>query len=537
MPNKVLRLLFLSVPLPVTLAGTCITAGTPSMCYAATTDTEKGVINITQSVSAVRSESEEQNYTFSYSAYDPATYDGKVGFSIRFDKGFYPRSLNLGDWTDYKGELSIEVYHEKNFLGKETVSPGNEVDMTKYEGCDMIRILYGEEETNSVKNFTGMILSGEIHASESDEKLLVSADCFGTDSQSIFGFRGSNPQFIIEFEEKLGERVQDFYLLENHRSTKSIIDFANKINSLNKNRVVKDLIPTREKGESVIVEAFEKKNEEEDHIVSIIKEKIDEGHPLEDIAYIASTRSQLLKMGTRLTEEGIQWIMLNPEPMFSNSRIEGALSLARYLADNTATKDLFVYLNAVNNSEILEKKTDEEILSFIEKQKTALSSFYSDVDDAVKRNWLINYLEYLKGHKEVSDEVYEAFLKKVLVWDTYEEMLEYMLDFGVYGEREAAKRCKDYPGVVLTTAHSSKGMEWPIVIDEISKYHDKNLRDEKDIEEKRRLFFVSATRARDELYVVAQRYAYGSKGNGKSIPDTRVQNIFLREAVWAVEQK
>lgn len=150
---------------------------------------------------------------------------------------------------------------------------------------------------------------------------------------------------------------------------------------------------------------------------------------------------------------------------------------------------------------------------------------------------MINYLEYLKGHKEVSDEVYEAFLKKVLVWDTYEEMLEYMLDFGVYGEREAAKRCKDYPGVVLTTAHSSKGMEWPIVIDEISKYHDKNLRDEKDIEEKRRLFFVSATRARDELYVVAQRYAYGSKGNGKSIPDTRVQNIFLREAVWAVEQK
>ena len=183
MPNKVLRLLFLSVPLPVTLTGTCITAGTPSMCYAATTDTEKGVINIAQSVSAVRSESEEQNYTFSYSAYDPATYDGKVGFSIRFDKGFYPRSLNLGDWTDYKGELSIEVYHEKNFLGKETVSPGNEVDMTKYEGCDMIRILYGEEETNSVKNFTGMILSGEIHASESDEKLLVSADCFGTDAE------------------------------------------------------------------------------------------------------------------------------------------------------------------------------------------------------------------------------------------------------------------------------------------------------------------------------------------------------------------
>ena len=432
-----------------------------------------------------------------------------------------------GEYDDRLRERSLIEYADQELLIFELLKK----NPFYFEDYGFEHIIVDEFQDTSQLQFE--ILKNIINSSLEFKSFLV----VGDDSQSIFGFRGSNPQFIIEFEEKLGERVQDFYLLENHRSTKSIIDFANKINSLNKNRVVKDLIPTREKGESVIVEAFEKKNEEEDHIVSIIKEKIDEGHPLEDIAYIASTRSQLLKMGTRLTEEGIQWIMLNPEPMFSNSRIEGALSLARYLADNTATKDLFVYLNAVNNSEILEKKTDEEILSFIEKQKTALSSFYSDVDDTVKRNWLINYLEYLKGHKEVSDEVYEAFLKKVLVWDTYEEMLEYMLDFRVYGEREAAKRCKDYPGVVLTTAHSSKGMEWPIVIDEISKYHDKNLRDEKDIEEKRRLFFVSATRARDELYVVAQRYAYGSKGNGKSIPDTRVQNIFLREAVWAVEEK
>lgn len=228
--------------------------------------------------------------------------------------------------------------------------------------------------------------------------------------------------------------------------------------------------------------------------------------------------------------------MLNPEPMFSNSRIEGALALARYLTDDTATKDLFVYLNAVNDSEILEKKADEEILAFMEKQKKSLSFFDTDVDDSVKKKRLVSYLEFLKGNEKASDEVYEAFLKKVFIWDTYKDMLEYILDFGLYGEKEAAKRCKDYPGIVLTTAHSSKGMEWPIVINEISKYHDKNLVNE-DVEEKRRLFFVSATRARDELYIVSQRYAYGSKGNGKNILDTRVQNRFLEEAVKAVIQK
>lgn len=184
MPNKVLRLLFLSIPLPVSLAGTCIAAETPSICYAAVVeDSQEGVMNISQSISAVRSESEEQSYTFSYCTYDPATYDGTKGISIRFDKGFYPKSLNLGEWSDYNGELSIEVYHGKDLLGKETVSPKSEVDMKKYEDCDTVRISYGGEENNSVLNFTGMTLSGEIHASESSDKLSVSANCFGTDGE------------------------------------------------------------------------------------------------------------------------------------------------------------------------------------------------------------------------------------------------------------------------------------------------------------------------------------------------------------------
>lgn len=232
-----------------------------------------------------------------------------------------------------------------------------------FEDYGFEHIIVDEFQDTSQLQFE--ILKNIINSSLEFKSFLV----VGDDSQSIFGFRGSDPRFIIEFEKKLGEDVQDFYLLENHRSTENIINFANKINSLNQNRVVKDLIPTREKGEPVVVEAFEKKDAEEDYIISVIKKKIEEKHPLEDIAYIASTRSQLLKMGTRLTEEGIQWIMLNPEPMFSNSRIEGALALARYLTDDTATKDLFVYLNAVNDSEILEKKADEEILAFMEKQK------------------------------------------------------------------------------------------------------------------------------------------------------------------------
>lgn len=123
-----------------------------------------------------------------------------------------------------------------------------------FEDYGFEHIIVDEFQDTSQLQFE--ILKNIINSSLEFKSFLV----VGDDSQSIFGFRGSDPRFIIEFEKKLGEDVQDFYLLENHRSTENIINFANKINSLNQNRVVKDLIPTREKGEPVVVEAFEKKD-------------------------------------------------------------------------------------------------------------------------------------------------------------------------------------------------------------------------------------------------------------------------------------
>ena len=104
----------------------------------------------------------------------------------------------------------------------------------------------------------------------------------------------------------------------------------------------------------------------------------------------------------------------------------------------------------------------------------------------------------------------------------------------LYGKRITFKRNKDYPGVVLTTAHSSKGLEWPVVFNSITKYdsellhgNSKHLNRAAMVEEKRRLFFVSATRARDELIVTGEYVAFGKK-------DDRTYNQFLKEAYDAM---
>ena len=127
----------------------------------------------------------------------------------------------------------------------------------------------------------------------------------GDDSQSIFGFRGSNPRIIIDFWNKIGEEGEDFYLLENHRSTPEIINFANKINALNIHRVVKDLVAARPSGKPVIVDGFWDKESSNKFVVNTIKQKIKEGKKYEDICYIASTRLELMAMGTVLTENNI----------------------------------------------------------------------------------------------------------------------------------------------------------------------------------------------------------------------------------------
>jgi len=110
-------------------------------------------------------------------------------------------------------------------------------------------------------------------------KLLASASCYeslmvvGDDSQSIYGFRHTSQENILHFFEKLGITGKDFRLDENRRSTKEILDFANKIDALNENRAGGDMIAVRGDGYKPIVRGYWKREEEYDFIVDQIKKE------------------------------------------------------------------------------------------------------------------------------------------------------------------------------------------------------------------------------------------------------------------------
>ena len=139
-----------------------------------------------------------------------------------------------------------------------------------------------------------------------------------------------------------------------------------------------------------------------------------------------------------------------------------------------------------------DKEIKEKIAELQNQQKTM-----EVLPETAQTRILKDLLEELKD----DDEIFDSFLEMLYQNESYDEIIRYALDFYVYGEDQAKKRERDYPGIVLTTAHSSKGMEWKLVVNDISKY----VRDSLTIEQRDdvlRLLFVSATRARDELYIV-----------------------------------
>ena len=364
-----------------------------------------------------------------------------------------------------------------------------------------------------------------------DSKYFKSLMVVGDDSQAIFGFRDTTPEFMIHFFEYLGvseEEGHNIDLIENHRSTPQIVEFANTINRLNKERVDKDIIPTRAPGNAVTVEGFWENWEEYEFIVEKIKEKLAAGSNPEDIAFIASSKAELLQMQSMLTEEGIPTILLNPETLLENSRVLAAIALSKWFMEPSATQEAMTYAVALTKGALLDMD-DAGINAFIAgmTQQTKFSSLHGDK----KREYFHELLDEL----DEDDEIYEAFVESLKGKESLQKEMEYCSLFEQYGEKVAIRRKKIYSGVILITAHSSKGLEWPVVFASITKFYGKKehtivntKKREKVIEEKRRLLFVAATRARDELYITGQFISFGNAKDGY------VYNQFLKESLKAI---
>ena len=341
-------------------------------------------------------------------------------------------------------------------------------------------------------------------------KRLIETSCFesllavGDDSQSIFSFRDANPDNIIRFFETFGEG-EDIYMVENHRSTPEIIEFANKVNRWNRNRVDKDLVATRKSGAPVEAYVFERAKENYEWIADDIVKKHDaDGVPYGDFVIQAATKAELLNMASVLADRGIETCIAFPEPMLENSRILSILALCDAWENPSASLRLAEVQNALMDGQLFEL-SNEEIREAADRlaDEIRLAKTGSMREQA---KWFSEMARQIAGEDSVAKE----FAERLDRFRTVREKLEYAGDFRTF-DGEDMKRAGFTDGVILSTSHSAKGLEWPVCYVITTKF-DPRPGASNDTEERNRLLFVAATRARDVLILTGMHHT-GTKNH------------------------
>jgi len=342
----------------------------------------------------------------------------------------------------------------------------------------------------------------------------------GDDSQAIYSFRDTTPEYMINFFSYFDEAIipnanrHDIYMTKNFRCQQNIIDLANNYIKHNKTGIKKDLIATRPAGTDIELYPFEKKNEEFEFIGSKVQEYINKGYPLGSIAVLLPNKSNINKVCTVLTEKGIQWITMNPMQLISNSRVQAGIAFIKAVNNPTLKTCVVEYVNCLLDNILfdLDKEEIDKLIYLYQQEIEYLSKVSSLNPDKVKMTLMA--IEALNYH---DDEIMSDFIDRLKFEKNFIKLVNFIDDFEKYGEEVAVRRVKNYPGVVITTYHSAKGLEWDNLIMSTSDIY-KGLNYNEEI---RRLMFVGVTRAKNNLVIT------GVKNNG-TIKEPE-KNLILEE--------
>lgn len=109
--------------------------------------------------------------------------------------------------------------------------------------------------------------------------------CVGDDWQSIYGFRGSNVSYIIDFEKHFPDsKVVKLNL--NYRSVQNIVEASNEVIKHNKFKIEKELQSSRRSEHKIVVYAGTSEEENIQFCIDTIRELHDNGYTNEDILFL-----------------------------------------------------------------------------------------------------------------------------------------------------------------------------------------------------------------------------------------------------------
>ena len=302
----------------------------------------------------------------------------------------------------------------------------------------------------------------------------------GDDDQAIYGWRGSNVKFILEFEDNYTD-AKKVILNTNYRSENKIVIAANNLAKRFVERHPKNIISFgNDEGEVTVY-----KNQDEDQealkILDIIKNRSQKTE-YKDIAILARTNTLPKSVVKILSNSNVPMVLRNNVNLFNDSSAKDLLTAVAIASgiksqrgwDKKINPKLYGFAKKLAE----ENNWQTKIKSLSTSVKNQLSPKLKDNEKKTKEKEIDNCQSYLNQ--------YESASKAFQVISTL------------------FKQPKDGNGVHIGTIHGAKGLEWETVIvmgcEDDKLPHSLNS-DVWEIEEERRVAYVGITRPKTNLFL------------------------------------
>ncbi len=356
----------------------------------------------------------------------------------------------------------------------------------------------------------------------------------GDDAQAIYGFRAATVRNILDFPGSFAPPAEIVTLELNYRSTQPILDGANGVIGLARERFTKSLAAARPgMARPRLVEVADD-GAQVDHVVGRILELREAGVPLLHQAVLFRTAHHSAALEVELVRRNIPFVKWGGLKFLEAAHVKDVMAMLRWaenLRDRVAAFRTLQLLPGIGPAiaRRLLGSLDESGPAGLDRLEPPAaarhlwSGFAETMKGLVQEPAWPGDLERVRAfYDPLLPELHENARLRLLDLDQLlsialrspgrERFLtDLTLDPPEAVGDEAGPPLRDEEQLVLSTIHSAKGQEWKAVfvlncVDGCIP-SDMATGSEAEIEEERRLLYVAMTRAKDELdLMVPQRF-------------------------------
>lgn len=321
----------------------------------------------------------------------------------------------------------------------------------------------------------------------------------GDDAQSIYSFRGSDVKYILDFRKDYPD-AKLLYLNYNYRNPPEIIEISKNIINKNINQFPKNIISRKDKVQDKIqVKGFKSKIEEAKYICDQIKK-----YPLNDQAVLSRTHKYLVSLEIELIKRKIPYTISGGSTLLDKAHIKDFLAYLYILVNPNSKIHWLRVLDGLSESRKNKLVNSKNIAKAVLESKKKIKKVYQKM--LIIQDNLYMLIYYLIDL--LSPMIKDKYSKsKERIYDL-EKLRDYIFEVKNIGkfldEINFVPELNDNKNqITLSTIHASKGLEWDIVylIGTNNLPSHLSVKNEHQIDEERRLFYVACTRASSTLLI------------------------------------